>query len=386
MLASPTGTFHAVPVAMFFGTFAWSFVYASLPFHIQAISTADPAATLRWTGWILGISNLVTVVVGPFWGRWAERSDPRRLYVVVELLQGLAFFGMALARTLPELFLARLVLGLMGAASTFAFVMAGRAGDAPTVQRHVAAVQSAMTVGQVIGPLAGAIAAARLGFRPSFVLGGAILIACSALVAWTVPRMPPAPVVRGAARPARPADVAAVACVVLAGNMQVFFLAAILPQVLPDLDVPAARTLEVGGVLLFVSGVAAALGAVAAPRLVERVAERRLIAALLIGSSLSLAALALAGSVWLYGAIRFLQVLCIAPVFPVVVAGIAHRAGGQAIGVINSARIGAAFVGPVVATTVLAAAPAAVLYVLLAATGLACVPLARRRRHPPASA
>jgi DHA1 family multidrug resistance protein-like MFS transporter len=383
MLASPAGTFYAVPVAMFFGTFAWSFVYASLPFHIQAISTVDPAATLRWTGWILGISNLVTVATGPLWGHWAERSDPRRLYVAVQLLQGLAFCGMALARTLPELFFARFVLGLVGAASTFAFVMAGRGGDAPTVRRHVAAVQSAMTVGQVIGPLAGAIAAARLGFRPSFVLGGAILIACSALVAWTVPTAPPGPAARGAARRARPTDVAAVAGVVLAGNVQVFFLAAILPQVLPELDVPVARTLEVGGLLLFVSGVAAALGAVAAPRLVEWVAERRLIVALLVGSSLALAALGLARSVWLYGAIRFLQVLCIAPVFPVMVAGIAHRAGGQAIGVINSARIGAAFVGPVVATTVLAAAPAAALYALLAAVGLVCVPLARHRARPP---
>lgn len=380
MLASPAGTFHAVPAAMFFGTFAWSFVYASLPFHIQAISTLDPAATLRWTGWILGISNLVTVATAPLWGRWAERRDPRSLYVAVEALQGLAFFGMALARTLPELFLARLVLGLMGAASTFAFVMAGRAVDGPTVRRHVAAVQSAMTAGQVIGPLAGAIAAARLGFRPSFVLGGAILIACAGLVAWTVPRMPPAPVARDPARRARPLDVAAVACIVLAGNVQIFFLAAVLPQILPELDVPPSRTLEVGGLLLFVSGAATALGAVAAPRLVEWVAERRLIAALLVGSSLGLAALGLTRSVWLFGALRFLHVLCIAPVFPVVVAGIAQRAGGQAIGVINSARIGAAFLGPVAATTVLAAAPAAVLYAGLAAVGLACVPLARRRR------
>ena len=46
---------------MFFGSFAWSFVLVSQPFHIQRISTTDPAATLRWTGWILGITSLVTV-------------------------------------------------------------------------------------------------------------------------------------------------------------------------------------------------------------------------------------------------------------------------------------------------------------------------------------
>ena len=98
------------------------------------------------------------------------------------------------------------------------------------------------------------------------------------------------------------------------------------------------------------------------------------------------AALSLATSVALYGALRFLQVLFIAPVFPISVASIAHRAGGQAIGAINSARIGAAFVGPVLATSVLALTPAGGLYLLLAAVGLLSVPVAMARHRPSPSA
>src|SRR5262249_35732133 len=172
---------------MFLGTFAWSFVYVSLPFYVETLGRGDAASTLRWTGWILGISPLVTVVTAPLWGRYAEHRHPRRLYVTVQAFQGVAFFGMALATTLAGLFVARLVLGVMGASSTFAFMMAGRAGDAFVVRRQVAAVQSGMTIGQVIGPLAGAIVAARIGFRPSFVLGGVILLACAALVGWLAP-------------------------------------------------------------------------------------------------------------------------------------------------------------------------------------------------------
>ena len=48
-------------ISMFLGSFAWSFAFISLPFYIQSISTYDSAATLRWSGWILGISSLVTV-------------------------------------------------------------------------------------------------------------------------------------------------------------------------------------------------------------------------------------------------------------------------------------------------------------------------------------
>jgi MFS family permease len=364
---------------MFFGTFAWSFVYVSLPFHIQAISRVDPTTTLRWTGWILGIAPLTTVVTAPLWGRWAERGNPKQMYVMIEALQGLAFVGMALAQTLPELFLVRLVLGVMGAASTFAFIMAGRAGSAAAVRRQVAAIQSAMTVGQVIGPLAGALAAARLGFRTSFVLGGVILLACSALVRWALPAVPPLERPRSLGSPASLGEVGAVALIVLGGNVQVFFLAAILPQLLPDLGVEPSRTLELGGMLLFVSGVAAAVGSLAAPRIAELGRPRQLLPILLAISSVLVAALAPLGSVWAYAGVRFLQVLAIAPVFPIVVARIVPRAGGLAIGVVNSARIGAAFVAPVLATSVMAGWSAPVLYGLLAAVGLLCAPLATLR-------
>ena len=369
---------------MFFGTFAWSFVYVSLPFHVQRISTWDATATLRWTGWILGISPLATVVTAPLWGRLAGRGNPKAYYVLVQLLQGAAFFGMAAAHTLPELFISRLVLGVMGAASTFAFISAGRASEPGEVRRQVATMQSAMTVGAVIGPLCGAVAAARLGFAQSFVLGGLVLFGCGALVHWGVPASAP-PASPRSTQPARHwRETALVSLLVLGGSTQIFFLTSILPQVMTDLGVVAERTLEVGGLVIFASGAAAAVGSLVAPRLAELLPERRLVAGLLVSSSLAVAGLAVAPGVWTYGVLRFLQVLCIAPVFPIVVARMAQTHGGEAIGVINAARIGASFIGPVVATSLLATGSPVLLYLVLALIGLACVPVSAMRAHVPA--
>jgi MFS family permease len=369
---------------MFFGTFAWSFVYVSLPFHVQRISTGDATATLHWTGWILGISPLATVVTAPLWGRLAGRGNPKAYFVLVQLLQGAAFFAMAAARTLAELFLSRLVLGVMGAASTFAFISAGRSDDPGEVRRQVAAMQSAMTVGAVIGPLGGAIAAARLGFAPSFVLGGVVLLGCGALVHWGVPATAPPAARPVSQRPHHWRETTLVSLVVLGGSTQIFFLTSILPQVMTDLGVPAERTLEVGGVIVFASGAAAAVGSLLAPRLAELLPERRLVAGLLVGSSLAVGGLAMAPGVWTYGTLRFVQVMCIAPVFPIVVARVAQSHGGEAIGVINAARIGASFVGPVVATSLLATGSSLLLYAVLALVGLACLPLSAMRAHVPA--
>jgi MFS transporter, DHA1 family, multidrug resistance protein len=362
-----------LPFSMFFGSFAWSFVFVSLPFYIQKISTVDATATLRWTGWILGVSSLVTVVTAPFSAKLFGERYPRRSFIWTQLLQGCGFFLMAAARTLPELFFSRMLLGFMGAVSTFAFIMAGRSGG--DVRRGVASIQSGMTLGQVLGPAVGALTAARLGFRGSFVVAGFMLWACSAMVAWGVPDRP---VERpGHDRPptASVREVGTVCLLVLAGSIQVFFLTAILPQVLPPLGVAPPMMLEVGGLLLFATGAAAAVGALIAPRLGEIVGDRRTIVWFLAASSIGLAALAVAPGVWSFGVLRFLQVLCIAPVFPLSVAAIAQRASGTAIGIVNSSRIAAAFLGPVIATTLLAWMPPGAVYLVLAGMGLLVVPL-----------
>ncbi|MGH7320543.1 MAG: MFS transporter [Candidatus Rokuibacteriota bacterium] len=375
-----------LPTSLFLGTFAWSFTFVSLPFYVERLSTLDAAATLRWSGWILGITPLVTVTTAPLWGRLAVHASPKRLYVAVEVLQGLGFFGMALAPTLPELLLARMLLGITGAASTFAFIIVGRAGG--DVRRDVSAIQSGMTVGQVLGPLAGAVVAARVGFQPSFVIGGLILWGCALLVGLAVP----APATREPSdrRSGRASlrDLATVCLLVLAGSTQIFFLPAILPQILPPLGVAPADTLEAGGLIIFATGVAAALGAFAAPRLGDVLGDQRSVTWLLGGSSVFLAALALAPEVWSFGALRFVHVLAVAPVFPLAVAAIAPRASGEAIGFVNSSRIGAAFVGPVLATTLLAWGRPSLVYITLAGVGLALLPLLRRgsARYPSGSA
>ena len=370
------GTFRGawiLPFSMFAGSFAWSFVFVSLPFYIEKMSTVDAAATVRWTGWILGVSSLVTVVTAPFSARLFGERHPKRSYIWTQLLQGSGFFLMAAARTLPELFFSRMLLGFMGAVSTFAFIMVGRAGG--DVRRGIASIQSGMTLGQVLGPAVGAFAAARIGFRGSFIVAGFMLWACSAMVAWGVPYQPVTREQQERPQTASVREVGTVCLLVLSGSIQIFFLTAMLPQVLPRLGVAPAMTLEVGGLLLFATGAAAATGAFIAPRVGEIIGDRRSIIWFLVASSLGLASLAAAPGVVTFGILRFLQVLCIAPVFPLSVAAIAQRASGTAIGIVNSSRIAAAFLGPVVATTLLAWMPPGAVYLVLAGLGLLVVPL-----------
>src|SRR4030095_823262 len=77
----------ALPASMFLGSFAWSFVYVSLPFYIHELSPYAAATPLRWTGWILGISPLITVVTAPISGRLIHGRDAKHGFVLVQGLQ-----------------------------------------------------------------------------------------------------------------------------------------------------------------------------------------------------------------------------------------------------------------------------------------------------------
>jgi MFS family permease len=237
-------------------------------------------------------------------------------------------------------------------------------------------MQGMMTVGQIIGPLAGAFVAARLGFRGSFVVGAGVLAGCAVLVALVADSAPPTPERSARSRRGEGARVLAVSTLVLGASTQVFFLPAVLPQVVASLGVGDDQTLRVGGALVFVSGIAAALGSLLAPRLAALGADRRVMGWLMVASSALLLGLGPLSSLWAYAAVLFAQVLCVAPVFPIAVGAIAQRGSGGAIGFVNSARIAASFLGPVLSTTVLSWSSTAVLYAALALLGLAFVPIA----------
>jgi MFS family permease len=83
-----------------------------------------------------------------------------------------------------------------------------------------------------------------------------------------------------------------------------------------------------------------------------------------------------AGSLWLYTVLRVVQSLCIAPLFPLIVARMSRH--GEAIGILNSARAGGNFLGPVVATMVLGWGSPWILYLMLGLAGLAMAPWSRR--------
>lgn len=149
-------------------------------------------------------------------------------------------------------------------------------------------------------------------------------------------------------------------------------------QVLAGFGVEEGRRLEIGGLVVFASGAAAAVGSFVAPRVADLLGHRAAVRAMVAGSGAGLVLLGLAPTVWWFGVVRVVQVLCIAPLFPLLSAPLARRVQGQVLGLVNSSRIAASFVGPIAATTLLGYTTPLAVYLVMALAGLGCLPWALR--------
>ncbi|MEI7025527.1 MFS transporter [Paenibacillus sp. y28] len=146
-----------------------------LPFYMNQLGADDPASVLMWSGLALAASPVTAALTAPLWGKLGDGSS--RKWMVIRALLGSAFVlaGMGLVQTPFQLFIMRLLQGALG--GVVDAVGAFAASEArPQEQGHVRGkLEGALAAGSMLGPLLGGFALATLGFRPLFLLLGALL-------------------------------------------------------------------------------------------------------------------------------------------------------------------------------------------------------------------
>ena len=284
-----------LPASMLLGTFAWSFVYVSLPFHIQKMSTLDAAATLRWTGWVLGISPLITVITAPISGRHrrAHRSQAR-------LHRGAGVPGAGLPRHGARAHAARdaggpRAPGLDGRGVHLRLHHGGalRRRRAPSGVLHPVGHDAG--AGDGAGGGGGGRGAPRV---PALLRPGRRDAAGPARPSWPGGCRPEAarPAGRGRRGGRRSASSRPRAWSCSPGPPRSSSSPRSSRRFSRRSGCPGTPRSRSSGFLLLITGLAAALGAMAAPRLAEVVGDRRALIWFLLGSSVLVAALGVAGT------------------------------------------------------------------------------------------
>jgi DHA1 family multidrug resistance protein-like MFS transporter len=355
--------------AQFSLAFAINFMTVFLPFYVQAISPLDEAATLRWTGMIVGVSSALATFGSTFWGNLTARFSPKALFERGVLSHAILVALMGFVTDLRVLLGIRILQGFLGGISTIGLIIVSAISTEEQLARRMGLYQSALTMGQIFAPPLGAMAAAAFGFRGAFLASSLMILAVFVFALLGLGHVPPLP--RRSAADEVPRRQRWLAWgVAVAGTVHIVFLPSVLPTILRDFNVPEGGQLVMAGLVVFAYGASAAAGSYGFSRLTERIPIRRLVLACALGASVFQVLQILGIEPVTFTLIRMLQTALAAGIFPLILVEVASRSHGGSIGFINTARFAGNAAGPVIATFVLANSNLLTLYLVLGA-GLA---------------
>ncbi len=350
--------------AQFSLAFAVNFMFVFLPFYVHDISPLDEAATLRWTGLIVGASSAMAIFGSTLWANLTDRYSPKVLFERGILSHAALIALMGFVTDLRLLLGIRIVQGFLGGISTIGLIIISAISSEEELPRRMGAYQSALTLGQIFSPPLGAMAAATFGYRGAFLASSLMLFAIFVFCQVGLSPLPP--------RPRRPLseDVPRrqlwlAWAIAFAGTVQIIFLPSILPVILQGFRLPESQQLVLAGLIVFVYGMAAAAGSYGFSRLAGKVPTERLVLGAALGASLFQVLLILGVEPVSFTIIRMVQTGLAAGIFPLILSQIAARSQGKTIGFINTSRFAGNAAGPIIATFILANTDLLTLYLIL---------------------
>jgi len=339
-----------------FGTaFAFNFMYVFLPFYITAISAYSPRETLLWTGLIMGCTGLCLAVTAPVWGTLTHRFNPKLLFVTGILFQAILIALMGLFRDLHVLFILRVLQGTSGGVSTIALIIISVSSSPEKRTVHLGLLQSALTLGQLIGPLAGAFAVALLGYRWSFMSAALVLFAAFLFCYLYVADVPPLPKETKSSAGSLLGKRTLTGWVLcLAATIHLMFLPAIFPLVSRGFGLDKEIALTWAGIIVMLYTSTSMIGTYLWGYVAGRMGVRKILNVLLISGIALPALLVFTKSLFSFTVVIMLEAGMMAAVVPLTISIFAAEPKGSTIGFINASRFVGMALGPILATSLVA--------------------------------
>lgn len=289
-------TVAALWIAQVIGEIAFSFALPFIPLYVQQLGVPDPNQAGVWAGLMSGGFALVMGVMGPVWGLIADRFG-RRIMIQRALFGACLVIGaMGFVQSPEQLFALRLlqgaVTGLVAAISTVVSLTVPR----ERLAAMLGLMQTALFVGNAIGPLLGGAISDAIGFRMAFMLTGLLFLFSGLLVTFFVaepPRQEPQTTQHQAGGGWRDLLGQRALLAVLGMFILIRFASfapnPVLPLFVQTLITDQARLATVAGLVVASTGVASTISALLLGQLADRFGRRlTLLCCLLAAAALSL--------------------------------------------------------------------------------------------------
>ena len=355
-----------ISLSQFCMAFSVNFVTVILPFFIFKISPYSSQETLLWVGWIMGSSSIVMTIASNFWGFLTSRFSPKLLYLRAILAYIVLFLFMGFTSNLTLLLILRIIQGVFGGVSTVGLVIVSSSTSRERISADIGFFQTFQTLGHLVGPLIGALAASVFGYTGAFVSVSVVLLVVSVFYYFYVTDVPLQPEKEsffGRSTINRHTVLGWLLCFMV--MVQLVFLPSILPNVFEKFSMEKNIALKWAGVVIMLYTATATFSTYFWTKFSGRIGRDRMILLLVILGSLFQSLLSFSSGTTDFIVIRMIQTGLIAGTIPLVVSIFAEEQKGNVIGFLNSARFAGNALGPIMATSVLAVSNLTSLYLLI---------------------
>jgi MFS family permease len=260
----------------------------------------------------------------------------------------------------------RILQGVLGGISTVGLIIVSSSSSKERISEDIGFFQTAFTLGQLIGPPIGALAAAVFGYKGAFVSASVVLFATVALCYLNVTEVPHQPKQERFFGPStinRRTIIGWMLC--FTATVQLMFLPSVLPNVFENFNIERVIALKWAGIVVMLYTATAMMGTYFWSKLSVRIRRDKMILTLIIFGTFFQLLLSISQGIVDFVLIRMAQTGLIAATIPLIISIFATELRGGVIGFLNSARFAGNAMGPIIATSVLAFSNLTILYLFI---------------------
>jgi DHA1 family multidrug resistance protein-like MFS transporter len=147
-----------------------------MPLFVERLHSSDVGLAF-YAGLVSSITGFSNVIASPLLGRLSDRIAPERILIICLIGAGLMFIPQSLVQNVWQLFAARFLLGMfMGGLMPTVNSLIGKYTPSGMESRAYSFNTSALSLGNMVGPVTGGIISAFLDIREIFIISTVLLL------------------------------------------------------------------------------------------------------------------------------------------------------------------------------------------------------------------
>ncbi len=171
-------------IAVFIAGICWTSIMPFFPVYLQQLGVEQGVEF--WSGVIISLSSVCSMVMSPVWGAVGDRYGRRMMMLRAGIFLVIGYVLVAVVHSAWQLALVRMMIGALTGFVPMAVAIVGVSTPQAEVGQALGIIQTAWPSGAIIGPVVGGVALDLVGIRASSLASAVLVGLATLLVVFTV--------------------------------------------------------------------------------------------------------------------------------------------------------------------------------------------------------